>query len=58
MTEAWFPRKNPAIVSMPLGFLGAFIGSLLTRESSAENLFAELKVRANTGLGAEKASPH
>ena len=58
MQDAWFPLKNPAIVSMPLGFLGAFIGSLLTREPSAENLFAELKVRANTGLGAEKASPH
>lgn len=58
MKEAWFPLKNPAIVSIPLGFLGAFLGTFLSREPSAENLFAELKVRANTGLGAEKASTH
>jgi cation/acetate symporter len=58
MTHPWFPLKNPAILSIPLGFLGAFLGSFLSREPSAENLFAELKVRANTGLGAEKATPH
>jgi cation/acetate symporter len=58
MKDAWFPLKNPAIVSIPLGFLGAFLGTFLTREPSAEMLFAELKVRANTGLGAEKASSH
>lgn len=58
MKDAWFPLKNPAIISIPLGFLGAFLGTFLTREPSAEALFAELKVRANTGLGAEKASPH
>ncbi len=53
-----FPLKNPALVSIPLGFLGAFLGTFLSREPSAERLFPELKVRANTGLGAEKASPH
>jgi cation/acetate symporter len=58
MKEAWFPLKNPAIVSIPLGFLGAFLGTFLSREPSAEKLFAELKVRANTGLGAEKAATH
>jgi len=58
MKNAWFPLKNPAIISIPLGFLGAFLGTFLSREPSAENLFAELKVRANTGLGAEKAAPH
>lgn len=58
MKDAWFPLKNPAIVSIPLGFLGAFLGTFLSREPSAEKLFAELKVRANTGLGAEKAATH
>lgn len=58
MKDAWFPLKNPAIISIPLGFLGAFLGTFLSREPSAESLFAELKVRANTGLGAEKASTH
>ncbi len=58
MTHPLFPLKNPAILSIPLGFLGAFFGTFLSREPSAEKLFAELKVRANTGLGAEKATPH
>ncbi|HKC64248.1 MAG TPA: cation acetate symporter [Pyrinomonadaceae bacterium] len=49
-----FPLENPGIVSIPLGFLGAFVGTLLGREPEAEAKFAELTVRANTGLGAEK----
>ncbi|MBM4254524.1 MAG: cation acetate symporter [Deltaproteobacteria bacterium] len=56
--EAIFPLENPGIVSIPLGFLGAVIGTLLTREPTAEEKFAELLVRANTGLGAEKAGGH
>jgi cation/acetate symporter len=51
-----FPLENPGIVSIPLGFLGAVIGTLLGRESKAEARYAELLVRANTGLGAERAS--
>jgi cation/acetate symporter len=53
-----FPLENPGIVSIPLGFLGAIMGALLSREPAAEAKFAELTVRANTGLGAEKASLH
>ncbi len=56
--NAIFPLENPGIVSIPLGFLAAWIGTMLTREASAEAKFAELTVRANTGLGAEKASSH
>ena len=53
-----FPLENPGILSIPLGFLGAIIGTLLGREPEAEAKFSELIVRANTGLGAEKASEH
>lgn len=53
-----FPLENPGIVSIPLGFLGAILGTLLRREPAAEAQFAELLVRANTGLGAEKAGSH
>ena len=56
--KAWFPLENPGIVSVPLGFLAAIIGTLLTREPSAEAKFNELLVRSNTGLGAEKAIAH
>ncbi|HTG45550.1 MAG TPA: cation acetate symporter, partial [Verrucomicrobiae bacterium] len=55
--EPMFPLRNPGIVSIPLGFLGAILGTLLSREPRAEARFAELSVRANTGLGAEKATP-
>jgi cation/acetate symporter len=50
-----FPLENPGILSIPLGFLGAIVGTFLRREPEAEARFAELIVRANTGLGAEKA---
>lgn len=49
----FFPLENPGIVSIPLGFLGAILGSLVSREPKAEARFSELLVRANTGLGAE-----
>jgi cation/acetate symporter len=58
MTNPIFPLKNPAILSIPLGFIGAVLGTLLTREPSAELRYTELIVRANTGLGAEKATEH
>jgi cation/acetate symporter len=54
--KAWFPLENPAILSVPLGFLGAILGTLLTKEPEAEAKFNELLVRSNTGLGAEQAS--
>jgi cation/acetate symporter len=50
---ALFPLDNPAIVSVPLGFLAAVIAALLTHDPEAESTFHELTVRANTGLGAE-----
>jgi cation/acetate symporter len=58
MKDPLFPLKNPAIISIPLGFLGAIIGSLFARERAAEALYPELVVRANTGLGAEQATEH
>jgi len=56
--DAIFPLENPGIVSIPLGFLGAVAGTYLRREPEAERKFAELSVRANTGLGAERAGGH
>ncbi len=51
-----FPLNNPGIVSIPLGFLGAVLGTLLSREPESAEKYTELIVRANTGLGAEKAT--
>jgi cation/acetate symporter len=52
----WFPYENVGIVSVPLGFLSAIVATLWGHEPEAESRFDELMVRANTGLGAERAS--
>jgi cation/acetate symporter len=46
---------NPGIVSIPLGFIGCWLGTMLTSESKAARTFAELHVRSETGIGAERA---
>jgi cation/acetate symporter len=40
---------NPGIVSIPLGFIGCFLGTMLSRETKAERSFDELFVRSETG---------
>jgi cation/acetate symporter len=49
-----FPIVNPAIVSVPLGFLACWAGTLLGREEAGDR-YTELRVRADTGFGAERA---
>ena len=49
---------NPGIVSIPLGFIGCWLGTVLSSERGEERSFHELYVRSETGLGAEKASVH
>jgi cation/acetate symporter len=53
---AIFPLENPGILSIPLGFLGAILGTLVSHEPTSQEKFNELLVRSNTGLGAEKAT--
>ena len=55
---AIFPLNNPGIVSIPLGFLLGFIGTMSKREPDAEDRFTELEGRALTGAGSEKAVVH
>ena len=51
-----FPLSNPAIVSVPAGFLACVLGTYLGRErAAAPRSHSELRVRAETGLGAEGA---
>lgn len=52
-SHAPFALTNPAIISVPLGFLGCVLGTLLSREPASEEAYTELRVRAETGLGAE-----
>jgi cation/acetate symporter len=55
---AIFPLSNPGIVSIPLGFLLGWIGSLTDRNAESKKLAAEMEVRSLTGHGAEKAVEH
>ncbi|MEU5399230.1 cation acetate symporter [Streptomyces sp. NPDC005963] len=48
----WFPLENPGIVSIPLGFLLGWLGSLLGKEEPDRGKYAELEVKSLTGTGA------
>ena len=52
----WFGLDNPGIVTIPLSFLLAIIGTLTSRESSTREKAAEMEVRSLTGAGAEQAT--
>jgi cation/acetate symporter len=54
---AWFPLQNPGIISIPLGFLCGYIGTVLSKEFNAAK-YAEIEVRSLTGVGMEKAVKH
>ncbi|SHN46780.1 solute symporter family protein [Cryptosporangium aurantiacum] len=47
----WFPLENPGLVSIPIGFACAIIGTYLSKEHDKEK-WAELEVRSLTGSGA------
>jgi len=48
--------RNPGIISIPIGFLAVFLGSLFYRDERALAMWDELYVRTNTGLGRAGAS--
>jgi cation/acetate symporter len=53
-----FTLKNPGIVSIPIGFIAAILATLMFPSRKAEEMFDELYVRQNTGLGMAKAVDH
>ena len=55
---AWFPLRNPGLVSIPFGFLCGIVGTLISKDRSSEARYDELAVRSLTGAGAEKATSH
>ena len=55
---AWFPLRNPGLVSIPIGFLCGIIGTLASKDETSIRRYDELEVRSLTGAGAEKASSH
>jgi cation/acetate symporter len=55
---AWFPLRNPGLVSIPFGFLCGIVGTLISKDTTSQRRFDELSVRSLTGAGAEKAVVH
>jgi cation/acetate symporter len=53
-----FELKNPGLISIPLGFLGVILGSLLMRDKRAEDTWNEVYARQNTGLLVSKSVAH
>jgi cation/acetate symporter len=58
LSSALFPLKNPGIVSIPAGFLAAILAALAFPNRRSEEMFDEVYVRQNTGLGMAKAIDH
>ncbi|MFD3481123.1 cation acetate symporter [Streptomyces sp. NPDC058695] len=48
----YFPLENPGLVSIPLGFLAGWLGTVTSHEPPDEAKHAETEVRALTGAGA------
>jgi cation/acetate symporter len=48
---------NPAIFCIPIGFLGCYLGTVLSKEKGNDREYHELYVRSETGLGAEGSEP-
>ena len=46
---------NPALISVPLGFLGGFIGTLISKETD-EAKYREVEVKAQTGISVQDVS--
>jgi cation/acetate symporter len=53
-----FPMINPTIYTVPLGFIGAYLGTVLSKEKVNEESFAEVLFKSNTGYGISAAKDH
>jgi cation/acetate symporter len=54
--SAWFPLKNPALITIPLSFATGILVSLLTTERTALAGFAALERRMHLGAAADRAA--
>ena len=54
----WFPLSNPGIISIPLGFILGWLGTITSRTLENPAIAAEMEVRSLTGFGAEEATEH
>ena len=54
---SFYDLANPGIISIPLGFIGCWLGTVLSKSrEDGERSFDEMLVRSETGLGSEVAT--
>ncbi|MGX1429404.1 cation/acetate symporter [Cytobacillus horneckiae] len=53
-----FTLSNPTIFTVPLGFIGAYLGTTLSRTKESENNYAEVLFKSNTGYGISSVKDH
>ncbi len=58
LDEPILTLKNPGIISIPLGFMAAILAALAFPSKRSEEMFDEVYVRQNTGIGMAKAIDH
>jgi cation/acetate symporter len=46
-----FPYTTPGIVSIPLGFIAGYLGTIFSRQKADVKKFDEVLVKSNTGIG-------
>ncbi|MEC5425685.1 cation acetate symporter [Virgibacillus sp. C22-A2] len=51
--KAIFPLANPGIISIPAGFLAAYLFTIFSKPEDNDQIFAEMSVKSNTGIGSE-----
>ncbi|WP_029287439.1 cation acetate symporter [Cellulomonas sp. HZM] len=50
--------ENPGLITIPLAFVLGIVGTLISKEKSSPERYAEMEVRSLTGAGSEKAVVH
>jgi cation/acetate symporter len=50
---AWFPLRNPGLVSIPLSFAVAVVVSLMRPEPAAHRAFIDMEHRLHVGISSE-----
>jgi cation/acetate symporter len=47
------PLTFPGLVTIPIGFLGCWLGTVLSKPETTDTTYDELLVRSETGIGSE-----
>jgi cation/acetate symporter len=51
-----FPLAFPTLISIPVGFVGCWLGTVLSTDKTGERTHTRMRVRTHSGLGAEPAA--